>query len=414
MLSLLADRPARNVAAGFLLTGILMGILGSLIIVWRYQLDRDPRAIGLHFFAFDAAVLLGGISSQVLLSRLSLRTLAVSSCLLASAALCGLAFVPPPALAAWRILGVALLGLSAGGLLTPLLHFIRPYYREHALSTINIAGSMFGLGSLLVTLALGRVAEMELAPWQILGLAAIPLIALAFVRRVPFSKTAAVERPTDSRGAFKDFQSLTAVLFSLLLFFQCGNEWALAGWLPLLLVRRLGLSPSAAIFILALYFFALVAGRLISQRIRRRVSHPKLLFSSITVAMFGYLLVSSTGSAVGAGLATLVIGFGFAPIYGLLAEKIGKRFDYVPGFFNSIFSLAVTGAMLVPWLLGFVGYYLGMQYVLIVPALGSIAVLILMLMIMLEAKLMSGGDERPSNPQPDTSKAMATSAGQKK
>jgi fucose permease len=413
MPSLLAERAARNVAAGFLLTGMLMGMLGSLIIVWRYQLDRDPRVIGLHFFAFNAAVVLGGFSSQLLVSRFSLRSLAVFSCLLASAGLGGLSFAPPPALVFWRILGVALLGASAGGLLTPLLHFIRPYYQEHALSTINLAGLTFGLGSLLVTIALGCVAGMELAPWQILPLAAVPLAAIPYLRRIPFSRTDPVQKPADLRAPFKDVQSLTAVLLSLLLFFQCGNEWALAGWLSLFLVRRLGLSPSSAIFILALYFFALVTGRLISQQLRRSISHAKLLFTSVTVAMLGYLLVSLTVSGLGAALATLVIGFGFAPIYGLVAEKIGRRFDYVPGFFNSIFSLAITGAMLVPWLLGFVGYYLGMQYVLIVPALGSVAVLVLMLMITLEAKLMTG-DERPSNPPAQPAKALATSAGRKK
>ena len=38
-----------------------------------------------------------------------------------------------------------------------------------------------------------------------------------------------------------------AVLLSLLLFFQLGNEWALAGWLPLFLSQRLGISPPSAL-----------------------------------------------------------------------------------------------------------------------------------------------------------------------
>jgi hypothetical protein len=142
------------------------------------------------------------------------------------------------------------------------------------------------------------------------------------------------------------------------------------------------------------------------------MSHAKLLFASTFAAMLGYLLLSFTGSAVGAGLATVVTGFAFAPIYALVAEKIGHRFDYEPGFFNGIFSLAVTGGMLMPWALGFAGYYVGMQYVLIIPAFGTVAVLILVLLIMLEAKLMRAGNEPalvggvPAKP-----KAAATSAG---
>ena len=52
-----------------------------------------------------------------------------------------------------------------------------------------------------------------------------------------------------------------AVLLALLLFFQLGNEWALAGWLALFLTQRLGISPAAALLMLALYWLALLVGR---------------------------------------------------------------------------------------------------------------------------------------------------------
>jgi len=46
--------------------------------------------------------------------------------------------------------------------------------------------------------------------------------------------------------------------------------------------------------------------------------------------------------------------------------------------------------MSAPWLLGYVAAYLGMQYVMLIPAFGSVAVLILALLLMLEARLMGG------------------------
>ena len=62
MSSLLTDRPARNAAAGFLLAGMLMGILGFLLI---YVLNADER-IDIHMrprfmalFAFLFAVTVG-------------------------------------------------------------------------------------------------------------------------------------------------------------------------------------------------------------------------------------------------------------------------------------------------------------------------------------------------------------------
>ena len=66
-------------------------------------------------------------------------------------------------------------------------------------------------------------------------------------------------------------------MFALLLFFQFGNEWSLAGWLPLFLIRRVGLSPSSALLVLMLYWAFLMGGRLGAVAILPRVRHGRLL-----------------------------------------------------------------------------------------------------------------------------------------
>jgi MFS family permease len=104
--------------------------------------------------------------------------------------------------------------------------------------------------------------------------------------------------------------------------------------------------------------------------------------------MTGYLLLSVTLSLAGAWLAGMIIGASFAPIYPLIAETLDDRFSYHPGFYNGLFSVAITGAMLAPWLLGYVDEFFGIRYVMLIPAFGSVAVLILALLIMLEAHLM--------------------------
>jgi fucose permease len=115
-------------------------------------------------------------------------------------------------------------------------------------------------------------------------------------------------------------------------------------------------------------------------------------------AMCGYLLLSFTGSMIGAWVAVVVIGAGFAPIYPLVAENLDDRFSYHPGFYNGIFSIAITGAMSAPWLLGYVDEHLGIRYVMLIPALGSIAVFILALLIMFEAHVMGGADHGKASP----------------
>jgi fucose permease len=412
--ALLRDRPARNALLGFLLTGLMMGALGSLTVSWRYQLDKDPRSIGIHFFAFDAALLLVGLSMHTFAKRVSLRALCLSSCFLAALAFAGLTVAAPPVAVIWRIAGVGVMGAATGGLGISLLRFVRPYYDQNAAVTLNLCGAAFGIGCLLVTMVGAIAYPFGPIQWEPAILAILCIIALLFLRSIPFSGPQQAQSASNRNAhVARDFKSLTAILFSLLLFFQFGNEWALAGWLPLFLVRRLGVSPAVAIYILGLFFLSLVAGRLASPLLRRRVTHRKLLFTSVLVAMLGYLLLSLTNSAIGAALAAILTGLAFAPVYALVAEKIGRRFDYEPGFFNGIFSLAIAGGMLIPALLGFVAYYFGMEYVLVIPAFGSAAVLALMLSIVLAAKLLSGDDEvfPPAQPALEPPKVMATGAG---
>lgn len=408
--SILADRRARDWTAGFLLVGMLMAALGSLMIAWRYQLDSDPRVIGLHFLSLNGSVLAGAYTGQKLLRRLAMRSLFAVACLFAFAGFVGLTFSLPPVNLRWRILGTGLLGIGAGVLLTGLLTMVRPYYEEHSAATVNFSGFLFGFGSLLVTLTVGGTYYLYPVQWETALLALFPLgFLILYLRREPPSVPRA-QRAEDHlpRSTLKDLRSIAAVLFSLLLFFQFGNEWSLAGWLPLFLVHRLGSSPESAIFVLALYFASLLAGRLFAQLLLPRVSHTRLLLSSVIAAMLGYLLLSETGTLVGAALATVVTGLSFAPIYPLVAEKIGGKFDYQPGFYNGIFSLAIVGGMLAPWLLGYVGYYLGMNYIMLIPAFGSVAVLILMSFIMLESKLMSNDSDGPSSPPKTSSKAASS------
>jgi fucose permease len=190
------------------------------------------------------------------------------------------------------------------------------------------------------------------------------------------------------RKTLGDLRGIAAILFSLLLFFQSGNEWVIAGWLPLFLVHRLGANPVWAIATLAAYFLALTAARIAARRLLGHVSRRKLLVGGTALAMAGYLLLSFTSSMAGAWPAVIAIGAGFAPIYPLVSEILDSRFSYHPGFYNGVFSIAVTGAMSTPWLISYVDLWWGTQYLMLIPAFGSVVVFALILSIMFEAKLM--------------------------
>jgi fucose permease len=139
---------------------------------------------------------------------------------------------------------------------------------------------------------------------------------------------------------------------------------------------------------LALFWAALLVGRMVSQLVLKKMNHGLLMLVSIVSALLGTIVLASTNNGFGAVMGILFVGAGFASIYPLVVEKIGNRFPYYhPGFYNGIFSLGITGGLLAPWLLGYVAQAWGIQAVMFVPMLGTIMVFVLILTILLEAKL---------------------------
>ena len=393
------DRRAREWVGGFLVVGVLIGLLGSLLIVWQYHIDTDPQLIGLHFLALNAGYVIAVAMAQRLLKCFSIRSIALAGCAIGFASLLGLSLLAPPVSAPLRMLGLGFVGWAGGALVAALLYVLEPRFEESPALVANLGGALFGCGCLLATLmaAVTYFAQSVQIETALLSLVPLIFFVLYAANKYPAALSAVEHRAEQMaiRETLRDLRSVAAVLFSLLLFFQFGNEWAIAGWLPLFLIHKLGSNPVWAIFALAVYFAALTGGRFAARALLPRVNHRKLLLASTTVAMTGYLLLSFTPSMAGAWLAVIVIGAGFAPIYPLVAESLDTRFSYHPGFYNGIFSIAITGAMSAPWLLGYVAAYLGMQYVMLIPFLGSIAVLILAFLIMLEAHVMSGAKSVP-------------------
>jgi FHS family glucose/mannose:H+ symporter-like MFS transporter len=374
---------------------MLMSFPGAILPAWGYHLRDEFNVVGNYFLTMALGIV---VSVKAATLRSNLRDAKISivvGCALASAALIGLSFAPPPLAWWWRGAGISIVGLSAGILSAAAFRSISTIYQQDPASTVNLAGVLFGLGCLTTALFVSGTFYVYTVGSTLILLAVIPAFAAGLYGRSQFPPP--VDHAEQSwREVWSDVKSPGAVMFTLLLFFQNGNEWSVAGWLAIYMVHRIGVNPSTSLLMLAVYWLALLVGRIAAQALLPRVSHGKLLIASCLAAILGSVILITTNNRFGAWSGILMLGTGFAMIYPLAVEKIGHRFpNYHPGFYNGIFSFGIVGGLLAPWTLGFAAEAWGIQAVMLLPLAGTMMVFLLVVLLWIENRLTATATGRP-------------------
>lgn len=354
--------------------------------MWGFHISGNYGMAGNFFLVLGLGVITGGIAAQRIARTAPLARLLAAAYFSGAMALLLLAVAAPPAQPWYEALALFGTGIAAGVMNTAVLESVTPCYESNPAGITLTGGAFFGAGSVLAAFLLAQSFEENGAMRLLAVIAVVPAIAGIFAGTLRI-ETRAVNEITLS-NSISDLRSPLAILFALLLFFQFANEWSIAGWLPILLIDRMGLSPSTAVSLLALYWAALMAGRTLAVRISRSVRHSRMLGVSAFCALFGCAALLAAGSRFGVVAGLLFTGAGFSAIYPLVAERIASRFSYYhPGYFNGIFTFALTGGILAPFALGHIAEGAGLNMIPLAVMVGSCAVFALVLLIWLGHKV---------------------------
>jgi len=377
-------RPWR-ILSGLAISGFLLALPGGLLPLWGYHVNPDFGAAANCFLAMGAGLTGGSLLAIRLRAKFALQHLLAAGCFGGALVLLLLSFSQQPA-SAWYQASVLLLAGAASGVVnTTVFESIAHGYEKDPAGITLMGGSFFGAGSVLAAWLLAQCLDAA-NPARLTSLAAlVPAAAGTMLGRLKLTR--ALFTPLPIRETTRDLRSVLAILFALLLFFQFSNEWSIAGWLPVFLIDRLGMSPSKAVDLLAVYWLALTVGRLVTARLLPVVRHGRLLAVSAFCALFGCIALD-TDTRFGVVTGILLTGAGFSAIYPLAAERIATRFTYYhPGYFNGIFTFAMMGGIIAPFVLGHVAASSGLRIVPVAAMAGSCAVFALVLTIALGSKV---------------------------
>jgi len=358
--------------AGIFVFGSVLALLGTLFglpeMRARLGLDlmRQGDLLSLQFFG----ILLSTLVTGPLVDRFGKRVVLAVSPLLVAAALVGFAVARGFEMAA---LAAFTLGVGGGGLNTATNVLVSDLFEDDRAARLNLLGVAFGIGALFIPLTAASLSTWLTIP-RLLGIAA----ALAAAWGVAFgAQTFPPPKEADS-VSFAQLAKVTRypaiLLFAAMLFFQSGNEASIGGWTSTYVEQR-GWHPRTATWVLAGFWAALLAGRLISSRLVGAFEKSRIILASAIGAAVGCLVLLLAGSLATLTLGVIVMGLSLSSVYPTALAMVGDRYQRFTGtVFGLMFSSGLLGGMAMPWAIGQLAASLDVQSAMWLPLIGALMV----------------------------------------
>jgi MFS family permease len=373
---------------GFAVFGSLLAVPGLLSVTGSLDLDGDATRTGSRFLVFNIGYIIACGASGPFFKKFGIRPFAVAGLALAAASLTALSFVPPTLPYWWQLLPVSGIGTAAGCISVASLFAIKPWSSRLGACALPRLSLLACLGCGFSSVITGVAYASGWSRFTPIPMAVVALLSLAFcvTERPPLLLVQKRTSPPDPTTLH--LRSITAFLLLTLLFVQLGSEWSVAAWLPLFLIHRVGSGPVEAVFSLSFYFLALLLGRAVANRLTARLGRRSLAAAGTLLTLAGCLFLSFATSVTGILIALLVLSGGLAAPYQIVKDILDESLYFEPAFYRGILEVAVSGAMCSAWLLGYVHQMLGVRSLVLFPALGSVVILLLEMLLMFESHLM--------------------------
>lgn len=349
------------------LLGTLFGLPDSRVRLGIIDQVRQGDLQSLFFGGVLAATIIVGPT----IDRFGNKLVLVTSSILVALSLTAFAIIQSYELAC--LCGVVL-GLGGGGLNTSTNALVSDVYSENRGAKLNLLGMCFGIGAFLLPLLASKFAVPVLA----VGVAAIAALCALLYLLLAFP--AAHEAHTFSfREALRVARYPGVLAFAFLLFFQSGDEAMLAGWTSTW-AGSLGASTARATQTLAAFQAAMMAGRIVVAAVVGRIGKKIILAAACAASVVACGLMLAAPSPATLAGAVVLTGLAFAPIYPTTLAVAGDAYKRFAGtMFGVLFTIALMGGTLFPRVGGHISQAYGGRSAMLLPLVGSVAILIILL-----------------------------------
>jgi FHS family glucose/mannose:H+ symporter-like MFS transporter len=335
---------------GMLLFGVTLITLGSVATVLRERLALSAMDAGMLF-----SILPFGILFSSLVFGTACRRFGYGSVLSLSAFLVFLGFQGIAYAYDLDILraSVFVFGLGGGVLNGVTNAVVSDVSTDRKAANLSLLGIFFGLGALGMPLLLGLLSKRFEHMQIVSGVGWVAAAAALIFLFVPFPKPEAEAGKTDMR--LRDLLSPLLLYIGFFLFFQSSLEAVINNWATTYVTSRGVMEEKTALYALSLHMAGMVAMRVVMGWMLRKVSETSVLVFCLVFIAAGLLLMTSRTSSVMVTAGLVITGAGLAGGFPILLGVAGQAHAaFSASAFSVVFTIALTGNMLVNYLMGWV------------------------------------------------------------
>ena len=362
--------------AGMFVFGIVVALVGAVVPVLASSFSITLADVGGLFLVMNAAMVIASLVAGLALDRAGLKVAVAGGAALVAAAL---VLTAQAGEYATLVPAVACLGFGGGALNAGTNTLVADLHDDDArkAAALNLLGVFYGFGALALPFAIGMLTVRIGVAALLAGTAVLcaSIAAVAAALRFPAPKQRS-EWPLAALPRFMHEPPLRAL--GLLLFFESGNEFLLGGYLATFLSRESGLTLAVSSYALAAYWAAIMAARGALSKLLLHVNPWFVVLGGAAAAASGAFVVSVSRTPALAVGGTILIGVALAGIFPSVLGLTGARYRERSGtVFGLLFTVALCGGMIIPWLAGHLAEAGGLRAVFVLAGanFGAVAVI---------------------------------------
>lgn len=375
--------------AGIFFFGAAITTLGSVLPHLKVRFQIDDIAAGTIFSILPFGILAGSLIFGPIADRYGYRVLLALTCFSMAIGFFGVAKSPT-----FTLLKVStfIFGLGGGAINGATSALISDISGKNKGANLSILGVFFAIGALGMPFILGLVEGLfnYTDVLLITGMGSA-IMGVAFIlNRFPPAKHASGIPISQVKSLFKNAFLLTIAFF---LFFQSAFEGIINNWTTTYLSTELRLSASDALFILSASVLGMTVMRLMLASLLKNASDRKIWTITFALLFSGLLIVHFSESFFPALAGFTAIGAGLAAGFPIMLSYVGERFKHLSATaFSIAFSIALTGNMILNYLMGYIAQNFGIAHILTMQLIGY-SVMLILCIIIIRARTKTGTRE---------------------